>query len=167
MDISNSFLVYYFKRETLKRSETMKKKLMLAIFILIVSFITIRTSDINSMAKQVEEEQPDILYQDVIITALAPSIINAISTYYSNILSEIPLYDSTSIKVLEIERPNGSRTWTFIIKLEVKPFIGPHITVGKDIITIGLSYPGTQIIKNFEHVEDFPLPERYQDLYLR
>lgn len=50
---------------------------------------------------------------------------------------------------------------------EVKPFFGPHITVGKDIITIELSYPGLQVIKNFEHVESYPLPERYNNLYLQ
>lgn len=45
--------------------------------------------------------------------------------------------------------------------IEVGPFIGPHITVGKDRISIELSYPGHQKLLKFEHLEDYPLPERY------
>lgn len=145
----------------------MKKKIILTIIILIVVFIIIRISIVNSIAKQVKEDPKDILYQDVIITALIPSIDKAIDKYYKNILIKSPFYDSTSINILNIERPNGNQTWDFIIEIEVKPFIGPHITVGKDRILIELSYPGLQVIKSFEHVEDYPLPERYKHLYLQ
>jgi hypothetical protein len=43
-----------------------------------------------------------------------------------------------------------------LLIIEVEPFIGPHITVGKDRISIELSYPGTQVLMNYEHVEDYP-----------
>ena len=141
----------------------MKKKLILATFILIVAAITIRTS---IMANQVKIETQDILYQDVIITALAPTIDKAVADYYKNIFNETPSYDISSIKILNIERPNGNRTTYFIIKIEVTPFFGPHITVGRDIISIELLYPGIQKIMTFEHVEAYPLPERYKRLYL-
>lgn len=110
----------------MKKFET----LVITIFIVIVVVITIKIST----AKQDEEEPQDILYQDVIITALAPTINTAVEDYYKNNLTETPLYDSSSIKILNIERPNGYRTWYFIINIEIKPFIGPHITVGKDRI---------------------------------
>lgn len=118
------------------------------------------------MAKQVEEESQDILYQDVIITVLAPTINAAIDDYYKNVLSYLPTYDSLFIKILNIERPNGNRTSHFIINIEVKTYIGPHITVGKDRISIDLSCSRLPVILKFEHVEDYPLPERYKDLYL-
>ncbi len=145
----------------------MKKKLILTAFILIIVVITIRTSIVNTIAEQVEEDPQAILYQDVILTALTPTIDKAIDNYYKNIFTESPFYDSTSIKILNIERPNGDRTSYFIIKIEVNPFFGPHITVGKDRITIELSYPGLQVIKNFEHVKSYQLPERYNNLYLQ
>ena len=119
------------------------------------------------MAKQVEEEPQDILYQDVIITALAPTINKAVADHYKNTFSETPGYDISTIKILNIKRPNGYRTMNFIIKIEVTPFFGPHITVGRDIISIELSYPGIQELVNFEHVKDYPLTERYKDLYLQ
>ena len=112
-------------------------------------------------------KESQILYQDVILTALSPTINTAIADYYKTLLTESPLYDSTAIKILNIQRPNGDRTSLFIINIEVKPFVGPHITVGKDRISIKLSYPGLQEILKFEHIKDYPLPERYKYLYLK
>lgn len=146
----------------------MKKRniLITTITILIVVVFTINNTYVNATAKQVEEESQDILYQDVIITALAPTIDKAIDEYYKNVFTYLPGYDSSFIKILNIERPNGNRTSYFIINIEVRPFIGPHITVGKDRISIELSSPGIQEIQKFEHIEDYPLPDRYQHLYL-
>lgn len=146
----------------------MKKRHMLiaTLSILIVVVFTTNNTYVKTTAKQADEESQDILYQDVIITALAPTIDNAIDEYYKNVLSYLPGYDSSFIKILNIERPNGDRTSYFIINIEVEPFIGPHITVGKDRISIKLSYPGIQEIQKFEHLEDYPLPERYKNLYL-
>lgn len=150
-------------------NESMKKKsiFVVTIFILIVIiFITIRDSFINTIANRAEEESQDILYQDVIITALVPTIDLAVADYYKDIFSETPFYDLSYIKILNIERPNGYRTSYFIINIEVTPFFGPHITVGRDRLSIELSYPGIQNILKFEHLEDYPLPERYKHLYL-
>lgn len=146
---------------------TKKRILVVTIFIIIVAVINIINSFVNTTAKQTKEESQDILYQDVILTALAPTINTAIADYYKTLLTESPLYDSTAIKILNIERPNGDRTSLFIINIEVKPFIGPHITVGKDKISIKLSYPGLLEILKFEHIKDYPLPERYKYLYLK
>ncbi len=143
-----------------------KRILIVTIFILIVVVITTKNNFINTTANQNEEESQSILYQDVIITALTPTIQNAIDDYYKNVLSYLPGYDSSFIKILNIERPNGDRTWHFIITIEIEPYIGPHITVGKDRISIDLSYPGQPEVLKFEHLEDHPLPERYNDLYL-
>lgn len=142
------------------------KKIIITALILIIVIITIRTSIVNTLAKQVNEDPQAILYQDVTITALTPTIIEAISDYYKNLYTATPFFDSSTIKILNIERPNGNRTSYFIIKIEVRPFFGPHIPVGIDIITIELSYPGLQVLKKYEHVKSYPLPERYNNLYL-
>jgi hypothetical protein len=151
-----------------KWSEPMKKKriLIATISILMVVVFTINNTYVNTTAKQVEEKSQDVLYQDVILTALAPAMNHAVIGYYKNIFNEPPLYDQTSIKILNIERPNGYRTWHFIINIEVEPFIGPHISVGKDRISIELSYPELPEVLKFEHLEDYPLPERYKHLYI-
>ena len=167
-DTSDYVLAYYIKR-IVKRSESMKKKniLIAIISMLIVVVFAINNTYLNTMAKQVEDESQEILYQDFIITALAPTINKAISDYYKNILTYSPGYSSRFIKILDIERPNGNRTSYFIIQIEVQPYVGPHITVGKDRLSIELSSPGTQVLKSFEHLEDHPLPEHYQDIYIK
>ncbi len=145
-----------------------KRILVATLFIILtLTVITLKYSLVNTKAKQTEEKSQNILYQDVIITALSPSINTAIEDYYKTFLTESPLYDSTAIKILDIERPNSDRTSLFIINIEVKPFIGPHITVGKDRISIELSYPGLQEIIKFEHIKDYPLPDRYKYLYIQ
>lgn len=145
---------------------TRKRILVVTIFIVIVVFIFIKYSFTNTTVMQTNDESQDILYQDVIITALAPTINTAIADYYKKILTVSPGYGSRSIKILDIERPNGNRTWNFVINIEVEPFVGPHITVGKDRITISLSYPGTQEVLEFEHIKDYPLPTHYQEIYI-
>lgn len=167
LEYLNFVLVYYIEG-TVKCKESMKKRLIIfeTISILFIVVFTINNTFFNTTAKQIKEETQDILYQDVIITALAPTINKAIDEYYRNVLTYLPGYDSSFIKILNIERPNGNRTSRFIINIEVEPFIGPHITVGKDRISIELAYPGVQEIQKHEHLDDYPLPEHYKDLYL-
>jgi len=144
-----------------------KRILVIIIFILIVVVITMKILITNTTAKQTEEVPQDILYQDVIITALTPTIKEAIDDYYKNVLSYLPTYDSSRIKILNIEQPNGDQTRKFIINIEVMPYVGPHLTVGSDRISIALSYSGIQKILSFEHVKNYPLPEHYQNIYLQ
>lgn len=120
----------------MKWIEPMKKMkiLLITIFSLIVIVLAIKIS-VNTRTKKTEEDTQDVLYQDVINSTLIPTIDKALVDYYKNILTETPFYDSTLIKIIDIERPNGNRTWYFIINIEIEPFIGPHITVGKDRIS--------------------------------
>lgn len=143
-----------------------KRDLIVIIIIVIVFFFYLKYHFTDTTVMQSIEESQDILYQDVIITALSPTINKAIVDYYKDILTVSPVYGSRSIKILDIERPNGNRTSHFIIRLEVEPFVGPHITVGKDLISISLSYPGTQEVLEFEHIKDYPLPTHYQEIYI-
>lgn len=145
---------------------TKKRDLIVIIIIGIVVFFYYKYPFTDTTVMQTNEESRDILYQDVIITALSPTINKAIVDYYKDILTVSPVYGSRSIKILNIERPNGNRTSHFIIHLEVEPFVGPHITVGKDLISISLSYPGTQEVLEFEHIKDYPLPTHYQEIYI-
>lgn len=144
----------------------MNIKRLLTILLLILVGITLKNSSVTTMAKQTEEDPQIILYQDVILNALSPTINAAIDDYYKDILTSSPGYSSSFIKILDIKRPNGDRTWYFIISIEVMPYVGPHLAVGKDRITLELSYPGRTKILRFEHLEDYPLPEHYKDMYL-
>lgn len=104
------------------------------------------------------------LYKDIIVTLLEPVITNEITTHYGRPL----LYDLFDVDFLNIERPNY-RSFSFIIKLRIMPFVGSHNTIGTDEITIKLS-PGETKVEEFKHIQSFSLPpnlkEYYEDLKL-
>lgn len=110
-------------------------------------------------------ESEDYLCNDVIITALSPAIDKAIGDYYNTKLKYTPVSSVIYSKVTGIERPNGDRTSYFLIDMEIKPYLGPHITVGRDRILLELGYGTPPKVLKFEHLEDYPLPE-HKD-YLR
>lgn len=100
---------------------------------------------------------------DIIMNLLAPTINKGIDGYYKNLYNYIPGFEAWNTEIKSIDRPNGNRTQYFIIKLDVKPYFGPHITVGEDLITIELkAFSEPKIIK-FEHLKDFELPQNYKN----
>lgn len=107
------------------------------------------------------QEQPagaqEELYKDMFVTALHPHIDKAIAEYYGQSLR----YGLESVDIQEIKRPYGYRTFEFEVKLQVKPFVGAHNTVGTDNITITLQ-PGQIEVEKFEHIQSFELPRHLQ-----
>jgi len=99
------------------------------------------------------------LYKDIIVTLIQPYITEEISKQYGMLI----LYDLSSIEFLEIER-SEYRTFNFLIKLQVEPFLGAHNTVGLDEITIKIAGDNPKII-NFEHIKSFPLPPQLEEYY--
>lgn len=99
------------------------------------------------------EKSQEELYRDMFITALDPHIQKAITDYYGKPF----MYGLESVDILDIIRPHGYRTFEFEIKLQVKPFVGAHNTVGIDNITMRVK-PGQIMVERFEHIKSFELP---------
>jgi hypothetical protein len=93
------------------------------------------------------------LYKDIIASLIAEPIINSISQYYGSPHG----YDLWDMKFLQIERPLGYRSFTFVIKVQVRPFVGSHNTIGIDIITIRVQ-GSKPTVEKFEHVKSYPIP---------
>ena len=104
------------------------------------------------------------LYKDIIVTLIEPYISSEVETHYGQPL----LYDLFDIKFLKMERPSY-RSFDFTIKLQIRPFVGPHDTVGIDNITIRINPSETQV-EEFKHIKSIPIPpnlkEYYKDLKL-
>lgn len=150
-------------------------KKILVISLLIMSLICFSTSvfasePINNAKQGIPYKYTPIegsveeLYKDILVTLLEPYITKEINKHYGKPLQ----YDLFLIEFLKIERPEY-RSFTFLIKLEVQPFVGAHNTIGIDEITIKVSPVETQV-KKFEHIKSFPIPphlkEYYKDLKL-
>lgn len=108
----------------------------------------------------------DILYRDMIITVLIPTMDRAIDEYYKTKFIEPPGLTPAFVDMKNIERPNGNLTAFFLVEIEVTPYFGPHIQVGKDRMIVEIKYGQPPKVLEFEHLEDYPLPERYAHLYL-
>lgn len=94
------------------------------------------------------------LYRDVFMSFVTPYIKEAVCDYYKQPFN----VDLWSSKILSIERPNGYRTFFFILKIEVQPYYGPHNSVGVDQITLTIGSSGKVTIKKFEHIKTYELP---------
>ena len=98
---------------------------------------------------------------DLFVTMLYPHVEKAIGDFYSEYMTDLPGEDPYSYKFISIEKEE-ELNYSFIVVLEVQPYIGPHLSVGRDRITFKISLDGVYI-DNFEHLETYELPPNYQD----
>lgn len=101
------------------------------------------------------------MYQDVFMTLLLPHIRESVTNYYEINAGYSPMVDPWQPKILSIERPEGYRTFSFIIKLKVLPYLGAHNSIGVDHITVSVS-SGKIKIEKFEHIESYPIPPNFK-----
>lgn len=94
------------------------------------------------------------IYLDVFMSLLLPYINEAVDNYYGQGYTVAPY----SIKVLNIDRPNGYRTFMFVMKLEVMPYTLAHIPIGVDHITIRVDTRNITVEK-FEHIKSYEIPK--------
>ena len=127
-----------------------------------VPVVKITTSSSENRFKAPEQSQQE-LYQDVFVTLLAPYIQKAIDDYYGQLLTTSPIYTPEYVEILNVERPMGYRTFSYIIKLQVKPYVGPHFVVGIDQLTISVG-SGAVKVEKYEHLKSYDLPPNLQDM---
>jgi hypothetical protein len=115
-------------------------------------------------SKQIMKQVNSNVCEDAIAGFLVPHIDKAIDDWYSN----HPQFtgggvDPWFIKVLSVERipDQSSRMW-FYIKVEVMPYVLAHISTGRDRITFMLMPSGEVKVEKYEHLESYPLPDRFK-----
>lgn len=97
------------------------------------------------------------IYLDGFLLLLLPYIQQSVNDYYKENVGYLPTVDPWDIDVLSIERPNGYRTFLFLLKLQLTPYLGAHNTIGLDHITIRVALCDVKVEK-FEHIESYPIP---------
>lgn len=102
------------------------------------------------------------LYRELFITLIYPQVEAAIAAYYDNYMTYLPGEDPWSYEILNIEKTPMSN-YSYTVQLQVRPYVGPHLSVGLDRITLMLSLSGTEALK-FEHLESYPLPPHYSGI---
>ncbi|MHC1748835.1 MAG: DUF3888 domain-containing protein [Cellulosilyticaceae bacterium] len=147
--------------------ECLKKKIisicMIAMFFCVI-FIGAAPREIDAKegipySYTPKEGSVEELYKDIIVTQIQPYISDEIQKQYGQ---KLP-FDLFDVEFLKIDREHY-RGFSFLIKLQVKPFVGAHNTIGVDNMLISISPEGTKV-ESFEHVESFALPEWLQEIY--
>ncbi|MNU05376.1 hypothetical protein D3C72_2501540 [compost metagenome] len=59
---------------------------------------------------------------------------------------------------------NGFRGFILQITIEITPTVGPHIAVGKDLITFEVSAGPTVKLIHYTNLEAYELPEHWRDI---
>ena len=153
------------------------KKKLTSIFLSIVIAMTICspcfacvTGDnvepsLNDIYKPPEQSREE-LYQDIFISLLLPDIQKAVDNYYKEFLTDGPMVAPYTVYVLNAERLEHYRSFIFRLKLRVNSYIGPHLDIGTDYITITIGAGDKPKIEKFEHIksEYLDLLPNYQNI---
>lgn len=152
----------------------MKKLFVTGFLILLIIFsislnVTAFSNDNNKMVALIETDttpknSKEKLYQDVFITVLLSSLQNTVDNYYKEYLSVSPTVAPYDVTILKLDRLGENRTFDFLLKLEIHPYVGPHLDVGIDYITIRINPMDKVKVEKFEHIKSYELPLYYQDI---
>lgn len=108
--------------------------------------------------EQPQRESLQELYKGIIMTMLWQPINTAVKDYYEKNTGYSPNVDSWEPKVLSLEkRPEGYRSYPYVIKLEVQPYLGAHNSIGVDQLTVGITYEEVKVLE-YRHIQDKPIP---------
>ncbi len=106
-------------------------------------------------------ETTETQFRNMVVTLIYPHVQKAIGDYYDEYMSYLPGEDPFSYQFISIEKVQN---YTYIVIVEVHPYVGPHISAGKDRITLKIDLNGVKIEK-FEHLESYKLPSHYGDIF--
>ncbi len=104
--------------------------------------------------------------KDMIVVLLTPAINEAASNFYEPYLTISPTvapYFGTELISLSDEALSSDRIYNpyYYVIVEVSPYVGPHLSVGRDRITLGVMPSGKIEVEKYEHLETHELPSHY------
>ncbi len=130
----------------------------------VVLFMLLGITPAYGTSADTSAESPSAdVYRELCLKLISPYVNKAINHYYDEYLTYLPREDTWDYRVLSIETPNPGYYY-YTVKLEVLPYVGPHLTIGRDHITLKIDNRGAVEIALFEHLESHELPPYYQNI---
>ena len=142
----------------------MRKKALILTLLAIMSALLLnlygkqQSTSAFSVNAVTEEELKD----ELIIAIFAESITNDVNDYYSEFYSGQVMVYNYEIDILEMEKTNG----VISVKFGVTPMVGAHNPLGYDKLSYSVNYAGKGMLTAYEHIQDYPLPEKFQKYIL-
>ena len=138
----------------------MKKLIItLAILLTLSCLAPVYATSVGDSAENPSED----VYRNLCLKLISPYVDKAIDDFYDEYMTYLPRADTWDYIILSIETPHPGY-YFYTVKLEVLPYVGPHLTVGLDRITLKINLNGEVEIAQFEHLESHELPPHHQDL---
>ncbi|MFS0869187.1 DUF3888 domain-containing protein [Paenibacillus xylanilyticus] len=140
-------------------------------FIMILMISTLFASGIlpskHPSSDNLQTDSRELQLQDMIVLSLYSHMKKELEKAYADVLTTSPNLYPYDVDILDIERVDGFRGFTFQITLEAAPTVGPHIVVGKDVFTYQISPPFNVKLTLYQH-RDGPnknaIPWNYSNL---
>ena len=138
----------------------MKKSIIIAVVLLMLIGLT----PVYAISAEGPAESPsEDVYRELCLKLISPYVDKAVNNYYDEYLTYLPREDTWDYRVLSLETPHPGYYY-YTVKLEVLPYVGPHLTVGRDHITLKIDNRGAVEIVLFEHLESHELPPYYENI---
>ena len=100
--------------------------------------------------------------REIIALLLIPEVQKAADAFYRPYLSITPRVDATFAGIESVITEQNYTGYTVVI--ETEPYVGAHISVGRDRVTLKISASGRVAVTHFEHLSSYPLPEHLMSL---
>jgi|GEM_PF-596723 len=135
------------KYPKMDRGDAMKKLLIVLFLFLLCgtnfgfksdNIVEASEKDISLMSHEPQDSK-ELMFQDMLMLFLLPHINKKIDEIYSNLLNYSPEVYPYFIEVKNVHRVDGFRGFHFLMTIEINPTVGPHIPVGKDLLTFDIS----------------------------
>jgi len=140
------------------------KKLLSAALVLVIVATGVTVYALGYTGKSPVSSDDSERLDKIVMTLLIPKIQKSVDDFYEPYISIEPtvaayLGDS---KITSIVGDVGSSIYTVTVELE--PYVGPHISIGRDKMTFEISADGTVNMKKYEHLKSYDLPQNLQSL---
>jgi len=140
------------------------KKVVIALLFTSIIWMHFPLSGVYALTNKSPESSQEEIHHYIIASLLMPYILKSVNGYYSKFLNHPLSVAPWKVDFLSEEQPNNN--FRFVIKIKVLPYLGPHIRVGEDNITMSVEGPGEVVVNNFEHIKSdyLNLPSNWQHI---
>lgn len=137
------------------------------LLIALIMMQTVISYAADPIQKKPSADSRTLQLQDMLVLMLLPYIQKDISPEYSKVLAVpgSPDVYPYFVDVVETRRENGFRGYQLCITIHVHPTVGPHISVGEDMMSYQISAGGVRLV-HYKHLRgpraaDFPPNYQY------
>ncbi|WP_308637404.1 DUF3888 domain-containing protein [Paenibacillus silvisoli] len=143
-------------------------KLLLSVLIAALLLLGQLAPDAGAAAPEKHyQDTKELQLQDMLVLYLLPDMQRQLAGVYADKLTALPDIYPYFVDIDHIEHVNGFRGFVFVLTLHVYPTVGPHISVGEDLMTYQISAGPTAKLAKLVHLKDpdpSAFPPNYKDL---